>query len=303
MSSKIVVTGATGLIGRHLCRALTLKGYDVVATSRNASRAAGCFADGVVCEEWDGRDASRLATIIDGAEVVVNLVGENIAGQKWSESYLKRIVASRLDAGAAVKQAFLQIAHPPRVLVQASAIGYYGNDLVATYDEYSSHGTDFLSHLCRDWETSVSGLPASVRVVIARTGIVLAHDGGAYPKLKKSIDFFVGATLGKGNQWFSWIHLQDEIDSLIYLIENEKCKGIYNLVSPSPVSQKDLLRSLSRYLHRPLLFSIPAFLLKAILGEMANQTILSSQKVLPCRLLDAGFKFKYEKVTDVWGTL
>lgn len=303
MASKVVVTGATGLIGRYLCLALKSKGYDVVATSRDVPKAVGSLPTGVVCEAWDGRDAARLAAIINGAEAIVNLVGENIAGKKWSKSYLQRIVSSRLDAGAAVKKALLQTEHPPKVLVQASAIGIYGDDPEAVYVEDSPCGSVFLSKLCRDWEASVSGLPVSVRVVFARTGIVLARDGGAYPKLKKPLDWFVGACLGRGNQWFSWIHVQDEINALIYLIECDQCRGVYNLVAPNPMRQKDLLRSLAQYLHRPLFFSVPAFVLQAVLGEMAKQTILASQRVVPKRLLEAGFRFRFERAEQAWKEL
>jgi len=303
MSKKIVITGATGLIGRHLCRALMLKGYEVIATSRNADSARSSFEDDIKVVSWDGRNADQLTSIIDGTDAVFNLVGENVAGQKWSKAYIDRIISSRLDAGAAIKKAYEQTKNTPSVLVQASAIGYYANDLTQTSDETSACAPNFFGSLCRDWESSIVGMPASVRTVIARTGIVLARDGGAYPKLKMPIDFFVGATLGNGKQWFSWIHLQDEIDSLIFLMENEKCKGIYNLSAPKPATQKEVLTSLAKQLHRPLWFSIPAFILKAALGQMAVQTILASQKVLPKRLIEDGFHFKYEEIDRAIGEL
>ena len=295
MSDRVVITGGTGLLGQALAHRLAASGREVVLLSRSA--AAGSrgrtLPPGCRLAAWDGRSADGWLELAAGAAAIVNLAGESIAGSRWSAARKRRIADSRRQATAAVLAAIAQAKQPPRVLVQASAIGYYGDRAEELLAESASPGEGFLAETAREWEAA--SLPAErfgVRRVVARTGIVLAREGGALPKMALPFRLGAGATLGSGRQWMSWIHLADESAALELLIDHPEARGAINLTAPAPVTQAAFARTLAATLHRPLFARVPAFALRALLGEMAD-LVLASQRVVPQRLLELGFRFRH----------
>ena len=293
---RVVITGATGFIGRALCKELC-KDYEVIALSRDSSRATKSIGDQAKVVEWDGRTTGSWFQQANGAFAIINLAGENIASGRWNESKKAGILHSRLDSARAVREAIKQMNKKPSVVIQASAIGYYGSRQNEQLDENSAPGKGFLANVCQRVESSVEKVAEmGVRCIVIRTGVVLGRDGGAFVKLAKPFRFFLGGHLGSGRQWFSWIHLQDEVGAIKFLMENEHIKGVFNLTAPEPVTMKKFCKILGKVLHRPSLLKVPGFAARLIFGEMANEMLLSGQKVLPKRLLNRGFDFKY---TDV----
>ena len=293
---RVVITGATGFIGGALCKALH-KDYEVIALSRDASRAAKSVGDLAKVNEWDGRTTGSWFQQANGAFAIINLAGENIASGRWNESKKAGILHSRLDSAGAVLDAIKQMDRKPTVVIQASAIGYYGSRQNEKLDETSTPGKGFLANVCQRIESyaeEIEGL--GVRCVVIRTGVVLGRDGGAFTKLVKPFRFFLGGYLGSGRQWFSWIHLEDEIAAIKYLMENEHLKGVFNLTAPQPVTMKELCVTLGQILHRPVWLNVPAFAARLAFGEMADEMLLSGQKVLPKRLLNTGFNFQYTNI-------
>jgi uncharacterized protein (TIGR01777 family) len=293
---KVVITGATGFIGRALCKALG-KDYEVIALSRDASRAAKSIGELAKVVEWDGRTTGSWLQHANGAFAIINLAGENVASGRWNESKKAALLHSRLDSARAVIDAIKQTDKKPAVVIQASAIGFYGPRSDEPLDEDSPPGKGFLANVCQRIESSAEEIESmGVRCIIIRTGIVLGRDGGAFEKLVKPFRFFLGGHLGSGRQWFSWIYLDDEVAAIKFLMENEDSKGAFNLTSPEPVTMKQFCRILGKVLHRPSWLRVPAFTARLAFGEMADEMLLSGQKVLPKRLLNTGFDFKY---TDV----
>ena len=295
---RVVITGATGFIGRALCRELH-RDYEVIALSRDASRAAGAVGDWAKVFEWDGRTTGSWFKQADGAFAIINLAGENVASGRWNESKKAGILHSRLDAAKAVTEAIKQMGKKPAVVIQGSATGYYGSREDEQLDETSAPGKGFLASLCRRVEgfaEEIEGL--GVRYAVIRTGVVLGRDGGALVKLAKPFRFYLGGYLGSGRQWFSWISLEDEVAAIKFLMGSESLAGVYNLTAPQPVTMKELCATLGKVLHRPSWLRVPGFAVRLALGEMADEMLLSGQRVLPKRLLAAGFEFKYPSVEE-----
>ena len=293
---RVVITGATGFIGRALCEALH-KDYEVIALSRDASRAAKSVGDWAKVIEWDGRTTGSWFKQANGAFAIINLAGDNIASGRWNESKKAGILHSRLDSSRAVLDAIKQVDKKPTVVILASAIGYYGSRQNEKLDETSTPGKGFLANVCQRVENSTEAIEGlGVRCVVIRTGVVLGRDGGAFTKLVKPFRFFLGGYLGSGRQWFSWIHLDDEIAAIKFLMENEHLKGVFNLTAPQPVTMKEFCKILGKVLHRPAWLNVPAFAARLAFGEMADEMLLSGQKVLPKLLLNTGFDFQYTNV-------
>jgi uncharacterized protein (TIGR01777 family) len=251
----------------------------------------------VVYAKWDGRTAEGWGRYVAGAGAVVNLAGANIAGGRWTPEYKDKILRSRLAAGEAVVEAFGAASSRPAVLVQASAVGYYGSRGDEELDESAAAGDGFLAEVCRQWEASTAAVEdMGVRRVVVRSGLVLARDGGAFPRLVKPFRFFAGGPLGGGRQWFSWIHYDDEVAAISFLIEKDGAAGPYNLCAPGPVRNRDLARSVGRVLGRPAWWPTPRFALRLVLGEMADELLLASQRARPEKLLAAGFEFEHPGV-------
>lgn len=292
---KIVVTGATGLIGRELCRQLTLRGDELTIFSTNVEKAKTIFPyakEIVKLTNYDEDYSSRL----EGKDAVIHLAGASVAGKRWTENYKKEIYDSRINTTHNLVTSIEKCQRKPEVFISASAIGFYGERGESILDETTSAGNDFLSHVCADWEKASEQLERlNVRRVIIRTGIVLSVDDGALKKMLLPFQLFVGGALGNGKQWFSWIHLADIIPLYLFLLDNKNQKGIFNAVSPQPVQMKTFARTLGKVLHKPALFPVPKFILQFVMGESAS-AILASQKVEPEALLNAGYKFKFENL-------
>ncbi len=293
--NRVIITGGTGLIGRMLSAELARNGYEPILLSRNPA-GAHHLPMGVQAVYWDGRTEQGWGKQADGATAIVNLAGESIGIPPipWTAGKKQRIRQSRIDAGCAVTEAVKQAVHKPRVVIQASAIGFYGLHGDEPVTEESRPGADFMSRVAVAWEASTDPIESmGVRRVIIRTGLPLTLAGGVLPYLMLPFRFFVGGPLGSGQQYLSWIHMADEIGAIRFLIENESARGPFNLTAPNPVTNAEFARVLGRVMHRPAAIPAPAFAMKLAFGEMARLLLLGGQRVIPERLSQHGFKFKF----------
>ncbi|MCX6054016.1 MAG: TIGR01777 family oxidoreductase [Chloroflexi bacterium] len=295
-SMRIVIIGGNGFIGRSLTAAAKIKGHQITILSRRVNPKTSDQGD-LVIKHWDGRSAESLAPLIEQSDVLINLAGENIGKQKWTKSRKEALLKSRLEPASAVVAAFKLAKNPPKTLIQASAIGIYGIG-EETKTERSEIGKDYLAGFAHCWEESTKSIERmGVRRVVIRTGIVLDRNEGVLPKLMLPFRMMIGGPLGAGSQILSWIHIQDVVGGILFLIESEQCQGTYNLVSPDPVSNELIGKSLAKMMHRPYWIPAPSFVLKAVLGEMST-LVLEGQKVIPQRLIQEGYTFKYVKIED-----
>ena len=300
---RVVITGASGFIGRALCKDLCRE-YEVVALSRDVRRAAQSIGGFAEILEWDGRTTGTWIGRADGAFAIVNLAGENIASGRWNPTKKAGILHSRLDATRAITAAIKQVDNKPSVIVQSSAIGYYGSSGDEKFNEKSPPGKGFLADVCQKVQLCAEQMETlGVRLVVIRTGVVLGPQGGALPRFVKPFRFFVGGHPGSGRQWLSWISLDDEIAAIRFLMENQKQQGVFNLTAPKPVTMKNFSKTLGRILRRPYWFPMPGLILRLALGEMAGEILLSGQKVLPERLLEAGFQFQHSDIQEALKTM
>jgi uncharacterized protein len=289
---RIIITGGSGLIGRELTATLSYAEHEVIVLSRTPDRVYDMPLKAKVVE-WDGRTAKGWGQLADGADAIVNLAGANIAGGRWTAERKKLLRESRLEAGQAVVEAVRAAGRKPRVLVQASAVGYYGSRGNEEVTETTPAGTDFLAQLAKDWEASTAPVEdLGVRRIIARTGVVLSPEGGALPRMMTPFRFFVGGPLGSGRQWFPWIHFTDEVNALKFFVESDSVSGAYNVCSPTPLTNAEFSRILGRRMRRPCWLPVPAFALRLLFGEMAD-VLLKGQKQVPRRLQRSSFKFIY----------
>jgi len=294
MPKRVIVTGGTGFIGRPLCALLVERGYEVVILSRDPEKVAAAFEGKAIGARWGGRSPDAWARYADGASAIVNLAGDNIAAGRWTTEKKRRILESRLEAGHAVLQAVERASPRPAVVIQASAIGYYGDRGEEMLDELSARGADFLSGVCAAWETSTRDVETlGVRRAVIRTAPVLGARGGFLDRIVPVFQRGMGGYMGNGRHWSAWIHLRDEVAAIAFLLEREDLKGVFNLASPNPARNKEFYQTLGRVLGKPARLPVPAFLLRLALGEVARELILPGQRVIPRRLLDAGFPFAY----------
>jgi uncharacterized protein len=288
---KIVIAGATGLIGKALCMQLQQK-YKIVVLTRSAKKAGEALSDHYKYIEWSNKDA--LVDAVSSAKAVVNLAGSNI-GQLWTPRVRAKILKSRIAPGKTLTWAIAKAPIKPKVFVQASATGYYDHDYHKTYDESAtSEGGTFLQTVCYEWENATKSLKENIdQYIIIRMAMVLDKNKGVFPKVYLPFRFFAGGKLGGGKQWVSWMHLKDTVNAIQFLIENNKSKGIYNLSSPNPVKQAGFAKKIAQVSKKPYWFHVPAPLLRTILGRMAKETLLASQRVIPKRIVDEGFVFTF----------
>ncbi len=288
---RVIITGGSGLIGRALVENLAKDGYEVIVLSRNPE-AVKNLPKSAHAEKWDGQSAQGWGKFVDGAEAIVNLAGATIS-ERWSNAQKKAIRESRVSAGKAIVEAVKAAEQKPEVVIQASAVGYYGPRGAEEITEEASVGHDFLSSVCKDWEASTAELDSmSLRRPIIRTGVVLSKDGGALPRMVLPIKMFVGGPLGSGKQYFPWIHLQDEVAAIRFLIENKNANGAYNLSAPQPLTNKEFTQAAGKVLGRPTFVPVPAFVMQLMFGEMST-LLLDGQREIPQRLLKEGFEFKF----------
>lgn len=282
--TRIAVAGASGLIGSALARSLAADGHDVVRLVRRPPREP----DEV---RWDPARRYVDAAGLTGCDAVVNLAGVNIAARRWNEAHKKAVRDSRVQGTATLAGALATLGTPPRVFVNGSAVGFYGDTGERAVDESAPAGEGFLPSLCQEWEGAAApAQDAGVRTVFARTGMVVAREGGAWQRLFPLFKAGLGGRLGDGRQYWSCIALGDEVAALRRLLADESLSGPVNLTGPEPCTNRELTAAMGRVLHRPTPFAVPAPVLRLALGELANDT-LTSQRVLPARLLASGFTF------------
>ncbi len=292
---KIAITGATGFVGSHLVERLHGEGKRVLVLTRNAASTQKVFPSAafpnveiVTYSTTSGSWQNAIATC-DG---VVNLAGEPIAEERWTPERKQEILNSRKLSTQKIVEAIVSANPKPSVLVNASAIGYYGTSQTATFDETSSVGKDFLAQVCLAWEAEARKVQdAGVRLVILRFGIVLGN-GGALGKMITPFKLFAGGPLGNGQQWFSWIHLDDLVNLILQALSKPEMQGIYNATDPHPVRMAELSKTMGQVMNRPSWLPVPAFALEALLGDGA-MVVLEGQQVLPQRTLDSGFEYQY----------
>lgn len=289
--SRIAVAGASGLIGGALVRSLRADGHEVVRLVRRAPR-------GTDEVRWDPAGRSVDTAGLAGCDAVVNLAGAGVGDRRWTEAYKKEIRDSRVLGTAALAEAVASLDAPPRVFVSGSAIGFYGDTGDRVVDEDAPPGDGFLPRLCVEWERAAApAQEAGVRTVFARTGLVVAREGGAWGRLFPLFKAGLGGRLGDGRQYWSFIALHDEVAALRHLIDTRSLSGPVNLTAPQPLTNREITAVMGRVLHRPTLLSVPAPVLRGVLGEMAGD-VLGSARVVPKRLLESGFSFAFPGIED-----
>ncbi len=289
---KVIVSGGSGLNGSALVAGLAADGHKATVLSRAPERLRD-LPTGVSAAAWDAKSAAQLAPLIAGVDAVVHLAGEGIADGRWSEERKRRIRDSRVDSSGAVATAFAAAEPRPDVLLQASAVGFYGPRGSEELTEESASGDDFLAGICREWEEASAAVEdLGVRRAVLRTGVVLARDGGALPKMLLPFRLFAGGPVGDGRQYMPWIHLADEVGAIRFLLDSPTASGPYNLTAPEPQTNRQFSRILGRVLRRPSFMPAPAFALKLALGEM-SKILLEGQRALPRRLEEGGYSFRF----------
>jgi len=296
---QITIFGATGFIGTALTQHLMDKEYTVTAVTRNKNKAQKSLGERVKIFQWDYKNISKLTELLEQTDVIINLAGANIASKLWTKKHKQKIINSRINAGQKITQAIEKTKHKPQLLIQGSAIGYYGYDTKERCTEETPKGDGFLAYVTDEWEKSTQKAESyGVRRAIIRTGMVLGKSGGIFPKLKKPIQYYVGANLGHGEQGFSWIHLKDEIRAIEFIIKNKQLSGIFNLTAPNPVKSKVFNKTVAKALNRPVWLKIPATILRLIPGNMGEEVFLANQWAIPSRLQENSFTFSFPNLSE-----
>jgi uncharacterized protein len=291
-SRVVLVSGATGFIGGHLVRRLISRGDQVIVLTRDAGHALDRFGPHV-------RIVTSLKELDDDTRIdaVVNLAGAPIMGLPWTRRRRAKLIGSRVETTRSLVTLMSRLTRPPRVLISASAIGFYGACANEWLDENSAAGADFQSQLCREWEAAALGAEGLVtRVVRLRIGFVLGRDGGALPQLLRPVRLWAGAILGRGTQWVSWIHISDLIRLFEFALDTPAVRGPVNAVAPMAATHAQFQRALGVTLRRPVWVRVPAFLLRVMLGEMAT-LLVDGQHVVPRRAIEAGFRFRFRQLS------
>ena len=300
---KIVLAGATGLIGQKLTSRLLDSQISVVVLTRELASGRTTGQALLRYGQWDGKKQGDWAQHIDGADAVVNLSGQSVASRRWSKARKQELYSSRIDSTNALVEAIGASSVKPSVFLNASAVGYYGHVEQGAVTEEHQPGNDFLGRLCADWESAALAARAfGVRVVLLRTGIVLGSEGGALQRMILPFKFFAGGPLGSGDQWFPWIHEEDEIRAILYTLERSSLSGPVNLSAPESTTMREFSNALGRALRRPSALRIPPFLLRALLGELAD-VVLSGQRIVPQKLMKEGFEFRFPTLAGALGDL
>jgi uncharacterized protein (TIGR01777 family) len=289
---RVLISGASGLLGSALTRALQTAGHQPIALVRREPRAGEV--------QWDPSqplDPAKLA----GFDAIVHLAGKNIAG-RWTEQFKREVLDSRVRGTstlATAAAASYRQTGQPRIFLCASGAGYYGNRGDEVLTEESSAGQGFLAEVSRQWEGATApASEAGVRVVNLRTGVVLARDGGALKPMLPPFKLGLGGRVGSGQQYWSWIALDDEIGAMMFLLQNDNLRGPVNAVGPAPVRNAEFVRALGKVLHRPTIFPLPEWLVKTLLGEMGEELLLTSARVLPAKLQAAGYRFAHPDLSE-----
>ena len=293
---KVVVSGGSGFIGEALCRSLARQGMNVTILSRNPLQAKPLQNHAVTLVEWDGMTTGRWESELASATAVINLAGEPIAGGRWTQKRKQLIVDSRVKTTRLLAQAISRLTDKPRVLINASGIGYYGTSQEIRFDERNGRGSDFFADLCAAWEeAALTAQPAGVRVVCLRIGMVLEKDGGALAKMMPPFRAFVGGPIMPGTQWVSWIHRTDLIGLIEWSLAHDQVAGPVNAVAPDVVTMKEFCQMLGKAMRRPSWLPVPGFALRLAFGELAS-FMTTGQRVTPKVALDGGYQFRYPRL-------
>lgn len=327
---RVFITGATGLIGRKLVKALRARGDSVAAVSRDVSRARGVLSEGVEVIQGNPRDIGDWIQAVSGCDAVVNLAGEPVAGRRWNERIKQEILASRVETTRNVAHAIQKSEQPPQVFVSTSAAGFYGDvEWDTPVDESHPAGSGFLAELCQEWEAAaqfnhqdvsttgvansfasrspllpmrMNSLLQKTRTIILRISIVLDPNGGALEKMLPPFRLGLGGPMGSGQQPLPWIHIEDMVGMILWGIGNPVVEGVLNACAPETVTQREFARTLGRVLHRPAFFPVPAFVLRLLFGEGAS-VLLTGQRMVPKRAGEVGYEFKHPGLEGALGDL
>lgn len=296
---KIAITGATGFVGTRLVEKAHQEGHQVLVLTRNATKARRVFPDSafptVEIVAYTPKESGEWQNAISGCDGVVNLAGAPLADERWSEERKREIIDSRKIGTRKIVEAIAAANPKPSVLVNSSAIGYYGTSETATFDETAPPGDDFLAQVCREWEAEAQQVTQTgTRLTIVRTGIVIGN-GGAIAKMLTPFRLFAGGPLGNGKQWFSWIHREDLTDLMLFALQNPAIEGTINGTAPNPVRMNQLCDTLAQVMHRPSWLPVPDFALQMLLGDAAK-LVLEGQQVLPKRTQEFGFDYQYPTI-------
>lgn len=294
---NVLITGGTGFIGTPLRRELRNAGHNVIITTRrNIDSTVGASGRSPLLT-WNPPELIP-SDVISRMNAVINLAGEPIAPQRWTEEKKRRILSSRIDTTRALVESIRNAALKPKVFISASAIGYYGSHGDEYVTEDTPPASDYLAEVCRKWEAEAfKAEEHGVRVVAVRIGGVLEADGGALAQMVIPFKFFVGGPIGNGKQWFSWIHRDDMVGIIKYVLENKSISGPVNATAPQPVTNKEFSTALGKALHRPSFLAVPGFVVKLTLGELGG-VLLTGQRVLPEKALKEGYEFRYTEVNE-----
>lgn len=284
---KFLLTGGTGFIGKHLADKLNSSGHMLTIVTR--SKKENTNKTNYI--SWEEQE--KLKEAINQADIVINLAGESVAKKRWSKEQKDLLRQSRIVTTQLIVNAINSSPNKPKKLINASAVGIYGNRMEEKIVENSSTGDDFLANICKEWEGEA--LKAKTNVVILRIGIVLGAGGGALEKMLPPFKMFIGGPLGTGGQFMPWISLEDVIGLILFAAQNDKVVGVINATSPNPVTNKEFSKTLGNVLHRPSCMLAPAFALRILLGEMSD-LLLGGQKVYPKKAIEFGYKFKYPEL-------
>jgi len=292
---RILISGSSGLVGTALCQALKNKGHQVIRLVRDKSKVSD---DAIFWDpENEGWDSSYSLPKFENMDAVVNLSGENIAG-RWTDDKKNKIKSSRVKSTKILSHILSSLKNPPEVLINGSAIGFYGDRGEELLTEESAPGDNFLSNVCQDWERAAveNLIKTKIRVVLLRTGMVLSTKGGGLATMLTPFKFGLGGVLGNGHQYMSFISLDDLVNIIIFLIENKQIIGPVNAVTPYPITNQEFTKTLGKVLHRPTILAVPKFLPSLIFGQMADDLLFASQKVYPKKLANAGYHFNYPTI-------
>lgn len=292
---RVIIPGGSGTIGRRLSQILGADGYDVVILSRNPAATCQNLPAGVRALAWDARTPHGWSHLLDHPDTaIVNLTGEPIANWRWTDDHKRRVLESRVHSTRAVVQAIHEAEHKPNVLVQSSAVGYYGDGGDTILTEHSAPDDEWRAQVCVEWEAAAAD--AGIRTVTLRIGVVLSLHGGALPAFLQAANM-LGSKLGHGQQYIPWVHNDDVAYAIRYLMNHDEAAGVYNVVAPEALRNRDFMDVVARVMGRPAVFPVPAFALYLALGEQAL-FVLDSQRVVPHRLTQAGFKFHFPHLQD-----
>ena len=298
MKKRVIITGASGLIGFNLCKELIKRGDEITIFSRKPDKTKKEIQGAADYIYWNYNKPEEWQSIVDGKNAIIHLAGANISGKRWTKKYKNEILKSRIESTKNLISAINKSTDKPECFIISSAVGYYGNAGEKILTELSEPGYDFLSIVCQQWENASKAVDnLEIRRVNIRTGIVLSNNAGALYRMLLPFKLFIGGPLGNGRQWFPWIHIDDIVRVYIQALDNKLISGPINAAAPGIISMKEFSKILGKILNRPSMFPVPRIILRLVIGQAA-ESFLASQRVIPKKLLENGFKFKYENIQD-----